>query len=240
MPKKGKKGGGGAKKTAREDVGLPSELEEDVDKYVEGRNKIMMGRDDEDQDEDEDMEGLDGGQGQVIVGLGDEADDDDEDDDSYDDSDDAGVTREGLREGIESDEEEKGEEGWGKKKGDYYDVDEMEDSEAEEEEEKEVMRIRARQSEALRSADFGEDEVESDEGEDTLGVRTWVSCIPCMARVSYSPVYVLLHVAVNVPSIPCPCCLVLGLAKHICVYPVACLALGLPPSHLVIISIMTS
>jgi U3 small nucleolar RNA-associated protein 3 len=129
-------------------------MEEDVDRFVDNRSKIMFGDDekgaDKESDDDEEM----------VMGIG--GDDDDDDDDDEDENAE-------LMSDMEEDQEEEEEEGWGKKRSDYYDADEADDSDAEEEEEKEALRLRAKQSESLKAEDFGEDEVASSDDDDTLG-----------------------------------------------------------------------
>ena len=94
-----------------------------------------------------------------------DVDDDDDDDEDEEDDDEGGV---GLTSDLDEDEDETKEEGWGKKKSDYYDADEADDSEAEEEEEKEALRLRAKQSALLKAEDFGEDDVASSDEDDTI------------------------------------------------------------------------
>jgi hypothetical protein len=66
----------------------------------------------------------------------------------------------------EEDEDEQLEEGWGKRKADYYDADEAEGSEEEREEAAEAERTLARRAARLRAEDFGEDEVAASSDED--------------------------------------------------------------------------
>ena len=66
----------------------------------------------------------------------------------------------------EEDEDEQLEEGWGKRKADYYDADEAEGSEEEREEAAEAERTLARRAARVRAEDFGEDEVAASSDED--------------------------------------------------------------------------
>jgi hypothetical protein len=181
----GGKGGKGGKRKG--DVGLPDELEEDVDRYVDGRNRLMMGGgEDASEEEEEERE--------LVMGVGGGAPDSDDEEfvDSSDDED--GVKTGKHLEGIMSDDEDEKtkleEQGWGKDKSDYYDRDEMSDTEDEEEEEKEAKRIRAKQSEGLKSTDFGEDDVvasdeEEEEEDDTLATKRWVP--PPLILLDFTP-----------------------------------------------------
>jgi U3 small nucleolar RNA-associated protein 3 len=157
---RGRRGGKGASSEgvqrrstrSRGPVGLDPDLEEDVDKFMDGRNKIMLGDEKAGADSDEDEDDVD------VVGLGGDSDDSDEDSD-----DSAGVRKAALSD-DDDDEGGKGEDEsgyWGKKKGDYYDADEAENSEDEREEEKEARKLQQKRSAGLRAEDFGDDEIAS-------------------------------------------------------------------------------
>jgi hypothetical protein len=156
-------GDGAARRSTRNrgPVGLDPDLEEDVDKFMDGRNKIMLGDEKAGASSDEDEDDVD------VVGLGGDSGDSDEDSDD----DDAGARRAALSD----DDEDEGQKGagadesgwWGKKKGDYYDADEAEDSEDEREEEKEARRLQQKRSAGLRAEDFGDDDIASSDDEES-------------------------------------------------------------------------
>ena len=162
-------GRSGARRTARSRApGLPHELEEEVDTFIDGRSKVMFG--------DEPPAGSDSDSDEIdVVGLGGNSASSDAD---SDDSDTAGAHDVALSEDDDNDVTKVADEDhgwWGKKKGDYYDADELEGSADEHEEEKEAIRVQKKRSAALQAEDFGDGEVvsssedEAQEAGQTLG-----------------------------------------------------------------------
>ena len=130
---------------------LPA-LQEDVDKFIDGRSKILLG-----DEAPGSGSGEDGEDDVDVVGLGSAGDSDD------DSSDDGGAGALLSDDGDDDAADQRGEDGswWGKKKSDYYDADEAEGSDDEREEEAEARKLQQKRSAGLRAADFGDDEIES-------------------------------------------------------------------------------
>jgi len=105
--------------------------QEDVDKFIDGRSKILLGDEPrgsssgEEGEDDVDVVGLGGGAG--------DSEESSEEDGSW----------------------------WGKKKSDYYDADEAEGSDDERQEEAEARKLQQKRSAGLRAEDFGDDQIES-------------------------------------------------------------------------------